>query len=125
MEKIKTQQENPKGLHQRYNLNKCNGKPIDQDAEYFVLRVDWNGKDPKHIKACRKAILTYAENIKDHLPELAEDLIERYGKKIIIKAANFVPRNEKGDKIIYAHGFEFDPNEDIMYARDFALIDSI
>ena len=78
MNGIKTQQENPKGLHQRYIVAKSNGKPVDPKAEYFVLRVDLNGSDPKHIEACRKAVITYAENIKEHLPELAQDLIERY-----------------------------------------------
>jgi len=79
MNGIKTQQENPKGLHQRYIVAKSNGKPVDPNAEYFVLRVDLNGSDPKHIEVCRKAVITYAENIKEHLPELAQDLIARYG----------------------------------------------
>ena len=79
MNGIKTQQENPKGLHQRYIVSKSNGEPVDPSAEYFVLRVDLNGKDPKHIEACRKAVITYAENIQKHLPELSKDLIERYG----------------------------------------------
>lgn len=79
MNEIKTQEENPIGLHQRYNISKSNGKPIDTNAEYFVLRVDLNGSDPKHIEACRKAVITYAENIKEHLPELSQDLINRYG----------------------------------------------
>lgn len=76
---IPTKQENPKGLHQRYNVTKSNGKPIDPRAEYFVLRVDLNGSDPKHIEACRKAVISYAENIKEYLPELSQDLINRYG----------------------------------------------
>ena len=76
---IPTREENPNGLHQRYIVSKTSGKPVDEDAEYFVLRVDKNGKDPKHIAACRKAVLKYAEEIADHLPELSKDLINRYG----------------------------------------------
>jgi len=79
MTQIKTQEENPKGLHQRYIVSKPSGKPIDPNAEYFVLRVDKNGSDPKHRAACRKAVLSYARAIRDHLPELSKDLIERYG----------------------------------------------
>lgn len=79
MNEIKTQQENPKGLHQRYIVSKSNGNPVDPNAEYFVLRVDLNGSDSKHIEACRKAVITYAKNIREHLPKLAQDLIERYG----------------------------------------------
>jgi hypothetical protein len=79
MKTIPTQSENPKGLHQRYIVEKANGEPIDENAEYFILRVDLNGSDPKHIAACRKALMTYANEIKDHLPVLSADLIERYG----------------------------------------------
>lgn len=103
MEKIKTQKENPKGLHQRYYIQKIVKnpdylvkvtdtflgedntpefitKPVDSDAEYFVLRLDKNGSDPKHIEACRKAVISYAINIEPYLPGLAKDLIERYGQ---------------------------------------------
>lgn len=75
---IPTEEENPNGLHGRYIVEKVNGEPIDENAEYFILRLDKNGNDPKHIAACRKAIMTYAEEIKDHLPKLSKDLIERY-----------------------------------------------
>ena len=76
---IPTQQENPNGLHRRYIVSKANGEPVDENAEYFVLRLDLGGSDPKHIVACRMAVLAYAQSIKDHLPELSKDLIERYG----------------------------------------------
>jgi hypothetical protein len=57
---------------------KSNGDKIDKDAEYFVLRLNGDG-DPIHIKACRDAVLCYARGIKDHLPLLYKDLIEKYG----------------------------------------------
>lgn len=97
MNQIKTQFENPKGLHQRYLIKKlvpevyAKGTVLeenvlreeypDENAEYFVLRLDKNGSDPLHIDACRKAVLVYADAIKDHLPELSSDLIERYSNK--------------------------------------------
>jgi len=77
---IPTKEENPKGLHLRYIVSKTNGKPVDQDAEYFVMRLDYGGNDRKHIDACRKALLVYANEIKEHLPDLSEDLINRYKK---------------------------------------------
>lgn len=103
MEKIPTQTENPNGLHQRFLIKKIVGiekgkldysdrnggnrrpdkiitKDVDPKAEYFVLRMDKNGSDPVHIEACRKAVLVYAEEIKNHLPQLSEDLILRYNK---------------------------------------------
>ncbi len=97
MEPIKTKEENPKGLHIRYYIQKITGwkfsgesffnepkwvpelKEVNEEAEYFVLRLDKNGKDSKHIEACRKGVIAYAKAIKPHLPELAKDLIERYG----------------------------------------------
>jgi len=102
MSQIKTQTENPKGLHQRYFIQKIVRNPdykkkitstfmghdstneflvenTDPKAEYFVLRLDIHGSDINHIKACRKAIIMYAVSIEPYLPKLAKDLIERYG----------------------------------------------
>ena len=94
--KIPTKEQNPNGFHAKYLIQKYDGqkyigrdffgepqyiptfKDVDENAEYFVLRLDKNGDDPIHIDACRKAVLVYADAIKDHLPELSKDLIERY-----------------------------------------------
>lgn len=80
---IPTKTENPKGLYQKYFLQKTNGEPIDDGAEYFVLRLDGGGSDPLHNEACRQAILTYATIIKTHLPNLSDDLFQRYGGGIM------------------------------------------
>jgi hypothetical protein len=90
---MRTQLENPNGLHQKYLIqkivhtpdsleskvygNEWSVLPVDSGFEGFVLRLD-KGGDPKHVEACRKAILIYAEEIKDYLPELSKDLIEKY-----------------------------------------------
>lgn len=79
---MKTQEENPNGLHKRYNVTKVSGKPVDEGAEYLVLRLDSAGKDPMHVAAGRKAALCYAEEIKDHLPKLAADIINKYNPSI-------------------------------------------
>jgi hypothetical protein len=50
----------------------------DDEAEYFVLRLDQYGSDPEHIKAGRIGIHAYADAIEHHLPQLAQDLRERY-----------------------------------------------
>jgi|SRR5690606_9878114 len=94
---IPSKEQNPKGLHARYYIQKIVGmrkvgedffhqpiikpelKEVDEGSEYFVMRLDEGGSDPRHIQACRKAVLHYAELIKDHLPDLSRDLIERYG----------------------------------------------
>lgn len=67
------------GLYPRYHLQKLDGTPVDPKAQYFVLRLDDGGSDPRHIAACRAAIQTYADHIEDHLPLLARDLFEQYG----------------------------------------------
>ena len=74
--------ENPAGLHRRYFVQKADGSPVSPEAEYFVLRLDSNGSDPAHIAACRKAVMTYADEIEPHLPRLAEDLRERYAPDV-------------------------------------------
>lgn len=73
---MKTQAENPNGLHLRYVVQKANGEPVDPRARYFVLRYDNNGDDPAHIAACRLALLAYANAIKPHLPQLSMELID-------------------------------------------------
>ena len=78
MSRIPTKEENPNGFQQRYIVSKIDGKPIDKGAEYFVLRLDSGGKDPNHIRACRKAILEYSKWMKDHIPQLSKDLIDRW-----------------------------------------------
>lgn len=89
--RIPSKAENPNGLHQRYFVAKwiqgidMTGKsledcllPVDDLAEYFVLRLDTGGSDIEHIKACRIGVNAYADAIEHHLPELAKDLRERY-----------------------------------------------
>jgi hypothetical protein len=65
------------GLLPRYKVTKTDGTPVDPRAEYFILRYDDYGSDPKHIEACRKALAVYAEEIKEHLPLLSADLNQR------------------------------------------------
>lgn len=79
MAKLPFKSENPEGLYGKYIIEKVNGNKIDRDAEYFILRLDSGGSDTKHFSACRKAIMTYADEIKDHLPKLSKDLIQKYG----------------------------------------------
>lgn len=76
---MQTQQQNPKGLRKRYRVEKVDGT-TDPNAEYFVLRLDNGGSDPKHITACRKALMVYADEIEAHLPDLAQDLRNKYGQ---------------------------------------------
>lgn len=88
---MKTEFENPHGLHQKYYIQKIVQsipdslgkpsyylKPIDNDAEYFVLRLDKNQRDKNHLKACLVAINAYADEIKKHLPQLSDDLKKQY-----------------------------------------------
>lgn len=70
------------GLYSKYIIKKSNGSPVEEGAEYFVLRLDGKAKDKKHVEACRKAVLKYAYEIRDHLPELSKDLFAKYGAEI-------------------------------------------
>lgn len=71
MNKLPTKEENPNGLHQRYNVTKADGSPTDPNAVYFVLRIDtetngpMNSSDFLHRIACREAALKYIKTIKD------------------------------------------------------------
>lgn len=65
-----------KGLYPKYHISKYDGSSANGD--YFVLNMA--SKDQKHARACRTAILVYADMIEDHLPELAEDIRAKYGR---------------------------------------------
>lgn len=78
LENLPVKEENPSGLYGKYIISKTNGNPINEDAEYFILRLDEGCRDKKHLAACKKAALAYAESIKSHLPKLASDLVKRY-----------------------------------------------
>jgi hypothetical protein len=56
-----------KGLYGKYEIKKANGKPLDSEAKYFVLRYD---KDP-HAK---KALEAYANSISDENYKLAMEI---------------------------------------------------
>ncbi len=71
---IPTEEENPDGLNQRYNVTKANGEPCDPRAVYFVLRLDSYGDDPEHIEACRAAAKTYYEKCPDYLEKVRYEL---------------------------------------------------
>lgn len=73
----KPKEEKPSGLYCKYKIERTDGKPIGPDQEFFVLRLDFGG-DIKHAMACRKAVMTYADEIEAYLPELAADLRARY-----------------------------------------------
>lgn len=75
---IPSKQENEAGLHRRYDVRKADGTQTDPMAEYFVLRLDEVGKNPTHTSASRKALMTYANEIEAHQPQLAADLRARY-----------------------------------------------
>lgn len=70
-----TVEENPRGLHQRYKVEKLYGDQ-DPDAVYFVLRLDKRGDDTIWTSECRVAArgLAIALMGRKHLREVAEEL---------------------------------------------------
>lgn len=66
------------GLLRKYIITRADGGQLDPAFEAFVLRLD-DGGDPKHVEACRKAIMVYAMAIQSHLPSLALDIFNRWG----------------------------------------------
>lgn len=78
---LKSKKDNPNGLHAKFFIQKIteNGlKPVHDNAEYFLLRLDEYQKDITHLKACRIGIHAYADAIESKIPKLAADLRERY-----------------------------------------------
>ena len=100
------------GLLNKYNIAKTDGTQIDENSEYFVLRLDYGGSDPEHIKACRLAIITYAAEIAYHLPQLFKDIMERYGWETIARQIM--------QAIIYDNGFvdRYNPEAEALYPME-------
>lgn len=74
---LPSKEENPEGLYGKYTILKSDGTPIPEEQEFFVLRLDeWC--EPNHLKACREAVLKYAEEIHSYLPKLSEDIQKRW-----------------------------------------------
>lgn len=103
---IPTKEQNPNGLHAKYQISKANGDPVDPKAEYFILRLDENSP---HSVACRQALAAYADAIEATLPDLASDLRARYGLEpsfvnswARFAAGTFTTNTEKG---FYLGGF--------------------
>lgn len=65
----------------QYVVSKSDGSRLDTTADYFVLRFDYGNGNSKHVNASRKAIITYAKSIKNHLPKLADELLMLYDPK--------------------------------------------
>jgi NTP pyrophosphatase (non-canonical NTP hydrolase) len=102
MKPIPTKEQNPRGLHGRYYIEKADGRPVDPDAEYFVLRIDANG-NAAHVKAGRDGLAVYADAIAPTIPELASDLRDRYFLKPgfvhaweLMAATTFQTHKDKG-----------------------------
>lgn len=74
---FKSKENNPDGLYQKYFIQKTNGKPVDSNAEYFVLRLDKDG-EKNHVNACLKALKVYASEIEQYIPKLSADLKNKY-----------------------------------------------
>lgn len=65
-----------KGLLNKYIISKSDKSPVDERAEYFVLRLDQFQTDENHRTACLNALKTYADSISNQ--ELRNDLYNKY-----------------------------------------------
>lgn len=66
------------GLLNKYIITHTNGKPMNLNAQYFVLRLDNYCTDEHHLEACRAAAKVYAAYVEDvpHLRQIGVDLLE-------------------------------------------------
>lgn len=98
---IPTAQENPRGLHQRYRVEKLDGT-TDPNAVYLVLRLDRAGTDPIWTEACRQAALHLGRSLYDsHLSEMASDitmLVRKIGVEVPPAVSEPAPSPETGEQ---------------------------
>lgn len=62
-----------KGLYQKYIVTKTNGKPLDPEAEFIVLRIDGG----QYVDACRVGAAAFAEAVRPLNEILAHDIRRR------------------------------------------------
>ena len=68
----------PKGLYEKYNVKRVDGKQDPENAEYFTLRLA-RGKIHE-----LKALKAYAESCEEEYPELARDLLVKISQYQLI-----------------------------------------
>jgi len=66
-------EENQKGLYQKYIISKANGKPLDPDFYAIVLRIDGG----KYVDACRTGALAFAAEVRYQNETLAHDIYQK------------------------------------------------
>ena len=62
-----------KGLYQKYIISKASGKPLNLDFYAIVLRIDGG----RYLHACRAGVSAFAEAVREHNPQLANDLLRK------------------------------------------------
>ena len=76
MKRLPSPEENPNGLHSKYDVKKIYGN-TDSAAFYFVLRLDHKQEEvPRQVQASRRAALLYASIVEKTAPKLAAELRE-------------------------------------------------
>jgi hypothetical protein len=65
-----------KGLINKYKLEHTDGSPVNLKAQYFVLRIDNEGRDKEFAAASRAGLIRFAEMINATNKQLAKDLFD-------------------------------------------------
>lgn len=66
------------GLLEKYSIEHTDGRPIEAGAKYFVMRLDYHNGDVEYTKACKRAMMSLAIEIKDSYPTLSVDIFRHH-----------------------------------------------
>lgn len=83
------------GLIRKYHLSKSDGSSVPPAGDFFVLRLDTGGGDPKHIEACRKALRAYNKVIGGKPDDKPEE-----GKQYSVTKADGSPVDSEADYFV-------------------------
>ncbi len=97
-------------MHQRYEVPKADGSPVDEDAVYFVLRLDSGGSDPPRCRGvCRVCFRGFDHGFARATKTIAQDEVHaaRLSKdEFSPEAQRFIERGLSDD----SQRVEFEPS---------------
>ena len=71
------------GLLPKYRITKTDGTPVNPKAKYFVLRYDGNMKDKEFLRASRRGLIEFCNQMMPINEVLSQELRSEVTKEML------------------------------------------